>query len=89
MRQVRDRDRELPVGPHGHARDGRAVVCRCELRHAHCGERRVLVECELGFFAHCGCGYGCKNLVLALSLGFCLGEDPTTNRKCQGSYRPI
>ena len=44
VRQARDGDRELPVGPHGHARDGRAVVRRCELRHARRGQRRVLVE---------------------------------------------
>ena len=44
VRQVRDGDRKLPVGPDGHACDGRAVVRGCELRHPHRGQRRVLVE---------------------------------------------
>ena len=77
MRQVRDGDRELPVGPHGHARDGGAVVRRRELRHARSGQRRVLVECVFVLVPPCNC---CENLVLALSLGFRLGEDPTTKK---------
>lgn len=44
--QVRDGDRELPVGAHKHARDGGAVVRRRELCHVRCGQRRILVECE-------------------------------------------
>jgi hypothetical protein len=82
VRQVRDGDRELPGGPHGHARDGCVVVRRREFRHAHRGQRRVLVEREFALVGPCGCGCGCEDvaLELALSLGFCLGEDPTTNR---------
>ena len=91
VRQVREWDRELPAGPHGHARDRRAVVRRRELRHARCWRRRILVECEclLGVVvAPCGCDRDSEGFVLALSLDFCFGEDPTANRKGQTRTDP-
>jgi hypothetical protein len=83
VRQMRERDRELPVGPYGHARDGSAVVRRRELCHARRGRWRILVECKfvLGVVVAPCSGGGCEDSVLALSLDFCLGEDSTTNQQ--------
>ena len=90
MRQVHDGDWELPVGPHGHARDGGAVVRRRELRHACRGQRRVLIECRFVLVPPCCCCCCCccEDFAFALSLGFCLGEDPTTNRKVRTRTDP-
>ena len=45
VREVRNGDRKLQVGPHRHARDGREVVRCREFLHARRGQLRVLVGC--------------------------------------------
>jgi hypothetical protein len=80
VRQVGEGDRELPAGPYGHARDGCAIMRRRELRHARRGQWRVLAECSVVLVVQAVVVSRCDNF-LKLSLGFCFGEDPTTNRR--------
>jgi len=76
VRQVRNRDRKLQVGPHRHARDGRELVRCRELRHARRGQRRVLVGCAFRFVV---VAQGRRSLLTLLRLCFCscvaLGSD--------------